>query len=198
MHPGFRVLLNEQHLVTIAADNLNILGVSVMGSCVREELANCEVSGGLYNEGPENISLWWTPDLELQADDELTIEFLQDTRISRPGKTTEELYPEGPTDEDRAPSNDERLRQLENTPQVRNGFHFALTAPDGGQLRVLSQDSDHGFAFSVRWDWTRPEQARVSLHSYSLVSLKDRAGGTDYARFKIAYGDQVKFRVSER
>ena len=198
MTTGFKVQLNREHLVTIAADNLSTLAVHVMGGCIRPELANCEVSGGLYNEGPENISLSWTPDLELKSGDELSITFVDNASISHPGKTNDERYPDGPTEEDCSLSTEGRLDKLEKAARSRDGFQLHLTAPNGDQLEICSIDDSYSFSFGIHWDWTRPEQARVTLRTYPIRWLKDNTGSTDHARFEIAFGDQVAFRVSER
>jgi len=56
------------------------------------------------------------------------------------------------------------------------------------QTTSAGQDT---FGFSVLWDWTRPESARVSIHSSSLENIRDRSVGVDYVRDKLEIGQRA-------
>ncbi|MCZ4304283.1 hypothetical protein O4G98_06005 [Zoogloeaceae bacterium G21618-S1] len=195
MYPSLTVLLNDEHLVTVAAHGLNIMQVSVFGNCVSHEIGHCDVSGGLYNEGPENVSLSWLPLPELLAEDELTVRFLEAEACSNPGRTLEELYPEGLCSDTPWVPFEQTVDNLAQMPRLREGFDFEITMPTGESLKATTKAGDHSYSFSVTWDWTRPAQARVSLRSNSLKSLSERSGGHSHARVKLSFGDEVRLRV---
>jgi hypothetical protein len=193
--PGLAVSLNGTHLVAVSTEGLNILTVRVHGDVIGPEFSSIDVYGGHYGDEKENKHLIWLDEREIGPGNEVEVEFLKETSTSNPGKTIEELYPDDEAQMRPWQSIEEIFKDLAKKLKVREQFAFRVVPPSGEAINSLTEANDHGFGFSVVWDWTRPDSAGVSLTSNSLESIENRQGGTAHARFRLQFGQSVKLRV---
>ncbi|MBX3678494.1 MAG: hypothetical protein KF853_15880 [Rhodocyclaceae bacterium] len=195
MAPGLAISLNGKELVTISSDGFNILGVRVFGDRISPEFANLDISGGLYGEGEDQKHQIWEPDRVISPGDEIAVTLLEDSTTSSPGRTIDELYPEGKEPHGPWQPIEQVFHDLAQRPLVRERFAFIVTPPSGPSIHAQTLPDDHSFGFSITWVWLHPEQARVSLSSNTLEGIAKREGGSTHAEFRLQYGQRVKFRV---
>jgi hypothetical protein len=192
--PGLAVSVNGKEIVTVSTEGYNLLAVRVSGDLISEEFATLDMSGGLYGEGENNKHLTWINLIPLKPGDEVAVRFLVEATTSHPGRTIDELYPEGERMGPWQPL-EKMFEDLATEPKVRERFTFVLTAPGAESLRAATTLEDHSFGFSVTWAWNYPQRARVSLSSASLTNIAKRESGTDHAGFKLEPGQGVTLRV---
>jgi len=193
--PGFIVTLDGKRLVAVSTEGLNVLTVRVHGDVIGPEFAFVDVSGGHYGDEQYNKHLIWVNEREIDPGDEVEVAFRKETLTSEPGKTIEELYPGHEAEVGRWQSVEEVFKDLAKTPKVREQFAFQVVSPSGEVIKSRTEANDHGFGFSVLWDWTHPDIARVSLTSSSLAAVENRQGGTKHARIRLKLDQSVKLRV---
>jgi len=194
--PGFVVSLNGKFLVAVSTEGLNVLSVRVHGDLISPEFALIYVSGGHYGDETNNKHLIWLNDQEIGPGDEVEVEFREETSTSTPGKTIEELYPDDVPKMRPWQSIEEIFKDLAKKPKVREKFVFQVEPPSTEAINSCTEPNDHSFGFSILWDWTRPNDARVSLSSNTLDSIERRQDGTEHARFRLQFGQRVNLRVS--
>ena len=194
--PALAVLLNGEHIVTVAADGMDLVDVRVSGDLLGPEPAIVDVTGGTMGEGSDHLYLTWVSRRALAAGDSLEVTFLPEGVTSSPGKTVDELYPEmsGSPPPAFQPI-EEVVRELIARPKHFESIAVSLRAPDGTMTKVRTKQPEYGFAFSMSWASHRADKVRVSLHTYTLQSLLDRANGTYHADYKLGQGQTVAFNV---
>jgi hypothetical protein len=194
MAPGLSVRVNGEHLVTVAADGLDMVDVHVHGDVISEEFASLYISGGYHGDDAEHTYLIWEDRL-LEPGAEVEIELLERATTSRPGKTIDELHPEDELPQGPWPTSEMIFEQLAIRPKTRERFEFELEAPDNPKISAVTSAGDHSFGFSVSWTAFHPERARVSLSSTTLENIKSRTNGTYHAEFRIGFNQDVRIRV---
>ena len=192
---GFRVTVNGEQLASVSNDGLNIITVQVHGDVVGEEVAVIEVFGGNYGDGEADKHLIWVNDHQITSSDEVEVTFCENIGTSHPGKTIEELHPE--TEQQMGPWQpmEEIINDLAKRPRQRKNFIFELVSPFGKKIRSSTGLNEYMFHFSAMWNWSKPEQARVSLTSNSLEGIKKKENGVRHAGFSLQFGQGVKLRV---
>ena len=195
--PGFSVLLNEKHLVTIATDQLNVVSVRVHGDCVSPELADLQIDGGIYGDAINTKHLIWLSEQEIVEGDEVTVNFHEHVENFDRGKTVDELYPNKDRGSRGSESVEDIFREIALMPKTRESFSFDLETASGEKIRAKTEPEDHGFGFTVLWNWLHPDVAMVSLTSHSLAGVLNQENGSEYAKFTLRYGQKTSFSVSE-
>lgn len=193
---GLIVAINGKPKASVSAAGLNILTVQVHGDVLGDELSALDVHGGLYGHGDADKHLIWVSNHEISAEDEVVIEFGEEVSTSHRGKTIEELHPEPSSQKGPEQSMDDLVEELSARPTLRDSFNFELR-PSKGELIRASTDLDvFSYHLSAMWNWTKPDQARVSLTSNSLEKIANREDGTKHAAFTLNFGEKLTFRVS--
>lgn len=194
--PALDVSLDGVRIATVNMDGLDVVSVNVGGTQVDDELASLNVSGGSYPEGGQPNSLTWVCDVPLRAGQCVTVAFLEKAASSHPGKTIEELFPDEPavTQTDFTVTA-EIFRELRAKPKLHQRFPLRLAVSSGTSFVGMTAANEHGFGFTVLWNSFHPEQARVSLHSYTLDSLETRGPMNNLVEEKIQYGGSVEFQL---
>jgi hypothetical protein len=195
--PGFLTTLNGVDVVTVSSNGLNVLNLRVYGDRVSPEFASLEINGGQYGEDAENKHLIWESDQHFVPGDEIAVTFLENAFTSRAGRTIEKLFPDEQEPQGPRQPIEQIFQRIAQRPKVRDGFSFLLSAPAASPMNFETSPEDHNFGFSISWEWTRPELLRASLSSNSLGGIAKREGGTDYASFRLRFGEQVILRVNE-
>ncbi len=196
--PALRLLIDDLPILTVSSDGLDLVDVRVSATKVEPETAAVEVHGGSFGNPDDSRFLFWLEHQALTRGQRVSVEFLAEGESSRPGKTVEELYPDAESEpeepEDPLLSRDEVLDQLTLRPKLHEHLSCTATLPTGTS-RVRLQDDEHGYAFGVCWHSHRPERARVSLHSYTVESMRRKENGTYHVQSTLNFGQSACIEV---
>ena len=195
--PTLTAVLNGKQLAQVCAEWLDILSVRVHGTRVDDEFADLEMSGGQYPEQGNSTYLTWISSVSLKPRDLLEVTFSDAGNTSHAGKTIDELFPNEPASPEKvdfAPTS-EMFEELRAKQHIRCGHGFTLTTSEGVNYTGRTNDSEHGFGFSVVWNSHRPERANLSLHSYTIDSMEHKQPMRDHVREYIQAPYSVVFRV---
>lgn len=194
--PALEVSVDGVTIATVSTEGFEVMSVDIGGALIDDDPATLNVSGGSYPENGSPLSLWWVSELSLHPGQRVNVSFLEHGTSSHPGQTIEELFPNEPaaTQSDFTPSPD-LFKQLRAKPKVRNSLSFRLVSSSGASFFGTTTPEDHGFGFTVLWNWLNPERARLSLHSYSLESLEAQGPMNNHVEEKIHFGDSVEFEL---
>lgn len=195
--PALNITVDGVKIVTVSTDGLDVLAVNIGGTQVDEELASLDVSGGSYPEGAASTSLTWVCCTPLCAGQQVGVSFSEHGQSSQLGKTLEELFP----DEQSSGQTDfkptaEMFKEIRAKPKFREQFNFRLVSSSGASFVGETAPAEHGFGFSVLWNSFHPEQARVSLHTYTIDSLESSGPLNNLFVEKISYGGSVELHVA--
>lgn len=183
-------------VATVNTDGFNVVSVNIGGTLIDDELASMNLSGGSYPEDGHPTYLTWVCDRPLHTGEHITVSFLKNGASSHSGKTIEELFPDEPpsTQTDFTPTT-EMFEKLRAKPKQREKFSFRLVSSSGASFVGATMPDEHGFGFTVLWNSFDPEEARVSLHSYTLDSLETRGPMNNHVEERIHYGASVEFEL---
>ena len=196
--PALRLVIDDFPVLTVSSVGLDLVDVRVSATKVEPELAAVEVHGGSYSKSGESRFLFWLEHQPLKAGQRVTVELLPEGQSSWPGKTAEELYAESENEpeEPQAPflSREEMLDQLAQRPKAHERLSCTVVGP-GVASDVRVEDGEHGYAFGVSWHSHRPERARVSLHTYSIESMRRKENGTYHVQSSLNVGQSASITV---
>jgi len=192
---GFKVLLNGSHMISVSTEGLNLLNVRIQGDTLSEEFSSVSITGGNYGDGKDSQHLIWLNDKVIDSGDVVEVVFLKDVENSALGKTIEDLYPQNSENFGPWQPEAEIIKQLLKSPKQREAFSLQITNPADEQIDVSTSGDDFTYSFSVMWNWSQPESASVCASSNSLQKIVNREDGTNFARFKIHFGQKVLFRA---
>jgi hypothetical protein len=194
--PALSVAIDGVTLATVSMDGYDVMSVRAGGTRIDDDLATLDLSGGSYPEVGESTYLTWISDIPLQTGQVVTVTFLETASSSHAGKTIEELFPDesSSTQTDFKPTA-EMFAELRAMPTLRDKFAFRLVSSSGTNFAGKTARDEHGFGFTVLWDSSNPERARVSLHSYTLNNLEARGPMNNHVEEKLNYGGWVRFEL---
>jgi len=196
--PALRISIDETHVLTVSADGLDLVDVRVSATKVESDLAAVEVHGGSYSKPDESRFLFWLEHRPLQAGQRVSVEFSQDGESSWPGKTVEELYPDeqAETEETQSPfpSREAMLDQLTLRAHEHDRLSCKVNLPTRS-VEAETEPEEHGYAFGVSWHSHRPNRARVSLHTYSIESMRLNENGVSHVQESLSFGESVSLEV---
>jgi hypothetical protein len=194
--PALRVSLDGTDIATVCSDGFDILSVRVGGTRIDKDFSDLDVTGGSYPEQGQKVYLTWASVAPLNPGQILKVAFLENGTTSHRGKTLDELFPkeERPTTEDFTPVAEE-LDDIRAMPNVRDGYGFRYNSSAGTNFVGRTAPADHGFGFSVLWNWLHPERAIVSLHSYSLDDLTHHRPMNDHVDEFIYFEQSVTLEL---
>ena len=193
--PAISVSLDGNIVATVSTESFDVLCVGVSGTRIDEEPPHLDVHAGSHPESGEGCYLIWTDTMSLEPGQVLTVSMLENAQTNRPGKTIEELYPDGPDVVEHPKSKEETFAELRNWPLIRKGFAFRFDSSKGVHFAGETKSEEHGFSFGVVWNSFHPERARVSLHSYTLDSLEHNSPMNDHIDDVMQCGDSVHFEL---
>ncbi len=196
--PALRLLIDDLPILTVSSEGLDLVDVRVSATKVEPEVAAVEVHGGNFGSSDASRFLFWLEHQSLEPGQRVSVEFLADGESSWPGKTVEELYPESENEPEEPETpclpRDEMLDQLALRPKAHERLSCTASLPTGTS-RVVLADEEHGYAFGVSWHSHRPERARVSLHSYTIESLRRKENGTYHVQSALNFGQSACIEV---
>lgn len=194
--PALSVSIDGVAIATASADGYDVMSVRAGGTRIDDDLATLDLSGGSYPEDRESSYLTWISDLTLRPGQVVTVSFLESAASSHEGKTIEELFPdEPPTPQTDLKPTNEIFNELRAKPKLREKYSFRLVSSSGTSFIGETKPDEHGFGFTVLWNSSYPQRARVSLHSYTLDDLEVRGPMNNYFEERIHYGDSVQFEL---
>jgi len=161
-------------LATVSTDENSIVSVRVSGTKIDEIFATLEVNGGIYSEAGCSTFLIWVNDYPLTPLQKIEVSFLDSAQTSHQGKSIEELFHNAPKAEfhSNQPIH-EIIEERRFCPRFRDNFMFNVRSSYGTEYSGTTSLSDHGFGFSVLWNWRRPERISASLYTYSFDDLAE-------------------------
>jgi hypothetical protein len=175
--PAICVLIDGELIATVNITGYDVVSVNVHGTKIDDEFAALGMSGGSYPEHGESTHLVWINSLKLQPGQQIEVRFQETGDTSPQGKTINELFPEGAEKDDPADfkPTEVMFAQLRTKPSRRDRFILELLGSTGSSFAGGTVITDHGFGFNFVWNSHRQNQARQSLHAYSLDELESRA-----------------------
>ena len=196
--PSFIVKLDDNVLATVSCEGFDVATVSVSGTRIEEDFCNLRLSAGRYPEGEESTYLTWLNEHPLKPKQRVSVAFLQDGATSFPGKTIDELFPDEetatPTEEFK--SEHELFDELRRKPNLRDRYSFEYHSTTGTAYTGATSAETYGFAFTVLWNWLRPERVSVSLHSFTIDSVEQRQPGSDHVREYLHIGQSATIEIA--
>ncbi len=197
--PSLCVALDDVVLATVRCEEYEVVSVRFGGTGVDEALATLDMSAGRFPESGPSVYLTWIHDVELRPGQVVKVSLLTDQPTSHPGKTIEELFPDAPPPSPpEAPDLATVFAELRQQARKWPGFSFSATLPDGKTYAGQTTAEEHGFGFSVLWNWKQPERASFSLHTYTIDSVEKREPGKDHVRGHLQLGQTVAASLSVR
>ena len=193
---GLRFLLNGHELASVSNRGRNIISAYVSGDVIGPELATAHLIGGYYGEPQETSHRIWIDGHVLKEDEEIEIQFVEETSTSGLGMSIEEHAEAHANDDESEETADQDMYSwLARQPKVRERFSFELVTPSCDLIKSRTADEDFNFHFGVMWKWTNPDEASVQLSSTSLENMKQEIAGKTHSKFKLQLGQGVKLRV---
>lgn len=194
--PALSVSIDGVTLATVSTDGYDVMSVRAGGTRIDDGPATLDLSGGSYPEVGASTYLTWISEVPLQTGQVVTVMFLEAASSSHTGKTIEELFPDEPpsTQTDFKPTA-EMFAELRAMPALRDKFSFRLISSSGTNFAGETAPDEHGFGFTVLWNPSNPERARVSLHSYTLNNLEAHGPMNNHVEEKLHYGGWVRFEL---
>jgi hypothetical protein len=195
--PALRLSIDEKPMATVCTDGYDLVTARVWGTRVDEEFALVEMSAGTYPEGGEPTDLTWLSLMPLKPGQVVAIELLDEAPTEPAGQSFDDMFPDADKVEPRemafAPD-DAMLAELKAAPHVREGHAFELTTKDGTVSAVVAPQ-EHGFGFTTTWHAGQPDEARLSVHTYSLESMATRQPGRTTIKDKLQVGEGANFTL---
>lgn len=196
--PSLSVQLDGTFLARVNTDGYDVLSVHVHGTRIDDDSAELEMSGGSYPDGGESTHLIWINSMPLRPGQEVEVVFGEDGETSHAGKTIAELFPnensEPEQPEDFRPTA-EMFAELRAKRVLRDGYLLTLSASTGTVFVGRTENTAHGFGFTIVWNSHRPGRANLSLHSYTLENLEQKTPMLDHVREYIEPVQAVRLRV---
>jgi hypothetical protein len=195
--PSLTVSLDGSVVATACCDGFDVVTVRVSGTRVEEDFSNLEFTGGRYPDSGESTYLTWINQLPLQPGQQVYVSLLQEGKTSHPGETIDELFPDDDStamQEEFEPSR-EIFEELRRRPNRRDGYAFQYQSTSGTLYAGQTSADDHGFGFTVLWNSQRPQQVSVSLDSYTIDNVEQRAPGHDHVREYLQVGQSVTVEI---
>lgn len=196
--PTLTASVNGTRLAQVRTDGYDVMSVSVLGTCIDEEVAELMMTGGKYPKDGESVYLTWVHAHLLKAGDLVEVTIQEDGVTSHSGKTIDELFPneDEPVEEmDFFNPTSEHFAELRARPRLREVFKFQLETDRGTSYSGKTGKDVHGFSFTVLWNSHRPERASLSLHSYTIESMELKQSGQDHWHEYIEPHTVVRFSV---
>ena len=164
-----------------------MVSVLVSGSLVKECAGDLDVSGGTYGAGDEARHLTWV-DQPIEVGQIVRVELLETSVEFGDGRTIEEIYPDDQPGTDSVPSRAEAISQIEAMPRRRARFELRLSDQDNQIGTLSSEPEEIGFSLSVLWASNKNDEARVSLHAYSVESMRNNQNGRYVMKGRLRIG----------
>lgn len=196
--PALRLEIDGNPLACVATSDADFIDVSINANRVGPERATLSVHGGTYPEGQDSTFLIWLEDLALESNQTVTISFVESGETTSRGRTIEELFPDEPEKRVDSPvSIDTLCDELEREPRLFQTLPFKVTLP-GKVVQGQTDPSEYAYAFHVSWGSHRPDSIRVSLHSYTIESIRKQQPVTEYRILeRLGAGESVTFGIGD-
>jgi len=191
--PGISVDVNGTRIATISLAGREVVDVSVSGALDRHPKAMLH-AGGNHRTDDGYGYLIWIAEQALLPGDAVRVSLDASCGIADQGKTLEELDPdEEPCTRTDFTIDETMAAQLRARPRLHDAFAVQVETSSGQQATAASDDLNTDFSFSLLWDSSRPDQARVRLATHCLDDVLSRKGGTTHLKTMLCVGDSASF-----
>jgi hypothetical protein len=195
--PGISVEVNGTRIATISLAGQEVVDVSVSGSLERQPKAMLHAGGNHRVEDGYGY-LIWIDERALLPGDVLRVSLDESCGIADQGKTIDELYPdEEPCTRTDFTIDENMAAELRARPRLHEAFLVQAETSSGQQATAASDDLNTDFSFSLLWDSSRPNQARVRLATHCLDDVLARTGGTTHLKTMLSVGDSASFVLAQ-
>jgi hypothetical protein len=193
------VFVDGELLTSVNPSELEVLTIGVTGTRMDADFTTLDMSGGIYSERVIPSHLTWLNRLQINPGQQIVVSFGINGENFGSGKTIDERYPDekdSPVERESLPLA-EMLANLRGEKRIRKGYTFDLLADTGASFCGSTDDDTHGFGFSVIWNNFHPEQARFSLHSYTIDDLESRGSLKYFVCEYLTPGQSVHLKIYE-
>lgn len=191
--PGISVEVNGTRIATISLAGMQVMDVSVFGALNHDPKARLNAAGN-HRAGDGYGYLIWIAEQALLPGDAVRVSLDASCGIADSGKTIAELYPdEEPCTRTDFTIDETMAAQLRARPRLHDAFAVQVETSSGQQATAASDDLNTDFSFSLLWDSSRPDQARVRLATHCLDDVLSRTGGTTHLKTMLSVGDSASF-----
>ncbi|HEY0063979.1 MAG TPA: hypothetical protein VGC21_17815 [Telluria sp.] len=194
--PGITVHLDEKLIATINLARLEVFHVTAHGALDQDPKASLDAMGGQYSDKAASGFWIWITELELRSEQMVEVFFVDQCGDGESGKTVDELCP----DKEESNQTDFRItpelaEEIRARPQLHEDFTVLVHTSQGQRAVATSSERNTSFRFSVGWNWTEPDKARVSLGTYCLDDVIARRSGAEHLETKLSFGDSATFTL---
>lgn len=187
--------VNDTRIATISLAGLQVVDVSVRGALDCTSKATLSAMGGNYREGGSG-HLIWIDAHPLLAGEIVHIGLHDIGGPGDPGKTIHDLYPdEAPSTRTDFSISAEMAAELRARPRLHEAFVVNAWTSCGQQVSATSDDRHTDFVFSIVWDESRQDQARVALRTHCLDDVLNRTLGQHHLTTILSSGNSAAFEL---
>lgn len=189
------VMVGNSLLARISTEARNIVAVSVHGDMIGAPLATLEATGGHYENSVNSDHRIFIDSYEINDGDTVKVSFSESAPALTLGQTIDELcLNETYTNQD-SETEAEIWRGLRLQTKLRQRVLVEFHAPSGEVTAHRTPNDSDMYSINAIWDWTKPDQVRVSLSSTSYAALEAKQNGTTIKRSCLLYGECLSFRL---
>lgn len=195
--PALSVSVDGALLATVNADDCEMLHIVVSTTALNDEIAALTVLGGVFPEDGQYSVLLWVNKQSVQPGQTVEVSLLATGITSHRGKTVKELFPdEPPPGQSDFQLTTEFFADIRSRyPTLRKKHAFRVVAANGVVSEHETAPDDIGSSFALRWNSVCPEDASVTLHSYTADDLESDRPVNCYFEQEIHIGDLVRFQL---
>lgn len=194
--PFLSITVDGTAVAIVDTKGRDIVTAHIGGSRDDVDFADLSVTGGVYDHEGTTEHLIWVDRMNLVAGQSVGVAFLKEASPYGEGKTIDELYPDlGETRRPTAIDRAELAAEIRRLPLVRNGFTMRVVASDGTTSTHSTGPDEHGFGFSVMWNFRHPESVSVSLTAYTIDSVASEAPGRTLEKLKLALQGEMRLEL---
>ncbi len=189
------VTVGNSLLARISTESRNIVAVSVHGDMIGGSLATLEATGGHYENSIYSDHRIFIDSHEINDGDIVEISFSESELDPTLGQTIDELcLNETDTNED--PKTDADIwRGLRAQTKLRGGVLVEFHVPNEEVTVYRTPNDSDMYSINAIWDWTKPDQVRVSFSSTSYAALEAGQNGITIKRSRLLHGESLSFQL---
>lgn len=192
--PYLQVQADGKVLAGVVTDDLEILSVHVEGSTFVDSYASLSLSGGIYS-GKSSDHRTWLSGIDVQVGQIVEISLLPE---GIPVGTWRPPLPSPPPGANRTttyiccPTAEDESEDDEPLPRLRDGHTVRLRSASSETTTLTTCVHEQGFTLDVRWIYTRPTSADVTLGTYILENTDQFGRGRTLVKNCMTVGSSIR------
>lgn len=189
--PCLSIELDDVPIATINCSGMEIVAISIEGALDINPKATVDATGGNFAADGCGY-LIWVSEKPLPAGEVLRVTLNELCEKADEGKTIAALFPEAaPCTQTDFTITREMAEEIRARPRLHESFAVQVDTSTGFHAVATSNSERSNFSLKVGWDFTRPNQARVYLHSWGLEDAQARRAGAVHMEAVLSVGDGV-------